>query len=116
MKEEEKIGYTLKRIRAGMGLSQTEFARIVGSSKQVVSRYENNQRVPKFTTVVEFAEKLGIPLTSLVYGELSPSGGIAEKGPLPDDELTSMIEFAAGLSREDAEAAVGFIRGLRKKD
>lgn len=49
-----------------MGLSQEELAAKLGTSKQVISRYENGQRIPKITVAHEYAAILGCPLSALV--------------------------------------------------
>jgi len=56
------FGDRLREIRREMGLSQEEFAKRLGTSKQVLSRYETNQRAPKITLASEYAEKLGVSL------------------------------------------------------
>ena len=56
------FGDRLRQIRKETGLSQEEFAAKLGTSKQVLSRYETNQRAPKITIAREYAEKLGISL------------------------------------------------------
>jgi transcriptional regulator with XRE-family HTH domain len=56
------FGDRLRQIRKEMGLSQEEFAKKLGTSKQVLSRYETNQRAPKITLASEYAEKVGVTL------------------------------------------------------
>ena len=68
------FGDTLKRIRMERGLSQDRLASLLGTTKQVISRYETNQRVPQLTVVEAFARKLNVPITVLT-GE---SGSIPE--------------------------------------
>ena len=47
-------------------LSQEEMAALLGTTKQVISRYENELRTPKLDTVQEYAKKLEVPLLYLV--------------------------------------------------
>lgn len=61
-----KFGDKLKNIRLGKKMSQEEFANYLGTSKQVISRYETNQRTPKITVAQEYADKLNIPLHYLI--------------------------------------------------
>ena len=68
------FGDTLKRIRMERGLSQDKLAALLGTTKQVISRYETNQRVPQLTVVEAFARKLNVPITVLT----------GEGGGLPD--------------------------------
>ena len=59
------FGGSLKRLRMERGLSQEELARLLGTSKQVISRYESGARVPKISTVSALAAALDAPLTAL---------------------------------------------------
>lgn len=76
-----EFGDILKQLRKERGLSQDELAALLGTTKQVISRYETKQRVPRLSVVADFAQKLGVPLSSL-SGEapmmlpgLTPVGG-----------------------------------------
>lgn len=59
------FGENLRKIRNSRGMSQDEFADLLGTSKQVISRYETAQRSPKVSTVAEYAEKLGVSISEL---------------------------------------------------
>lgn len=50
----------LKHYRITHDLTQEELARKLGTSKQVISRYENGQRSPKLSIAMQYAEKLGL--------------------------------------------------------
>ena len=69
-----EFGTILKRLRKSRGLSQDELAAILGTTKQVISRYENHQRVPRLSVVADYAQKLGVPL-SMLSGEEAQEGG-----------------------------------------
>lgn len=56
------FGDRLRQMRREMGLTQDEFAQKLGTSKQVLSRYETNQRIPKVTQARKYADKLGVSL------------------------------------------------------
>ena len=47
-------------------MTRDEFAALLGSSKQVLSRYETNQRAPKITLVRQYAEKLNVSVDYLL--------------------------------------------------
>lgn len=64
------FGVKLREIRTMRGLSQDELAALLGTTKQVISRYENEQRTPKLDTVQEYAEKLNVPLLYLVDNKM----------------------------------------------
>ena len=54
------FGERLRGIRKEKGLSQDEFAALLGTSKQVLSRYEIGQRIPKITQVQQYAKALNV--------------------------------------------------------
>lgn len=60
------FGDRLKEIRLNKGLSQEEFATLLSTSKQVISRYETKQRTPKITVVNEYAKILNLSLEYLL--------------------------------------------------
>lgn len=63
------FGDNLKRIRMERGLTQDDLADMVGTSKQVISRYENGQRSPKVTVVAFYAGLLNVPISQLIGEE-----------------------------------------------
>ena len=67
-----EFGDILKQIRRERGLSQDELAALLGTTKQVLSRYETKKRVPRLSVVADYAQKLGIPL-SMLSGEQADS-------------------------------------------
>ena len=71
------FGFHLKNLRKQRGLSQDELAALLGTTKQVISRYENHQRIPRLSVVSDYAKKLGVPL-HVLSGE--PDGADASAG------------------------------------
>ena len=67
-----EFGDILKSLRRERGLSQDEMAALLGTTKQVISRYETKQRVPKLSIVAGYALKLGLPLSMLTGGVAEP--------------------------------------------
>ena len=59
------FGATLRRLRLERGLSQEDVARRLGTSRQVISRYESGARMPKLSTVTALAAALDAPLGAL---------------------------------------------------
>lgn len=77
--------YTLRKQRK---MSQDELAEIVGSYKQLLSKYERGERVPKITMANKIAEALGTTLDEMLGKESTMS---------PEDQLVAMFR---GLSLE----------------
>ena len=64
-----EFGDILKQIRESREMSQEELADLLCTSKQVISRYETRQRIPKLSTVKAYADKLGVALSDLSGGD-----------------------------------------------
>lgn len=60
------FGQRLRQIRKEVGENQDDFAARIGTSKQVLSRYENGQRTPKISLVEKYAESLGVSVDYLM--------------------------------------------------
>lgn len=60
---ENYFGERLKELRVKFHYTMQELADLLHTSKQVISRYENGQRVPKLTTVSEYAQILDVDVT-----------------------------------------------------
>ena len=57
-----EFGKRLLFARRQRNMSQQQFAELLCTSKQVVSRYETGKRIPKITTVQKYADLLHLPL------------------------------------------------------
>lgn len=60
------FGNKLKLCRSALGLSQQQLADLVGSTKQIVSLYEKDERIPKVTTAAKYADAVKVPLKYLI--------------------------------------------------
>ncbi len=78
-----EFGDVLKQIRTQRGLSQDELAGLLNTSKQVISRYENKQRIPKISVLARYAEALNVS-QSYLSGEdiVEPPAGLEPMPPL----------------------------------
>lgn len=56
----------LRKIRKKRHLTQEDLANLVGTSKQVISRYEVGLRTPKVTVVGKIADILGVDIHELL--------------------------------------------------
>ena len=55
----------MRRLRYERHMTQEEFAELLGSTKQNISRYESGAVSPKISTAKSIADKLGITLAEL---------------------------------------------------
>lgn len=105
------FGEILKSIRKNKKMSQEELATLLNTTKQVISRYENNQRSPKVSLVAEYAEALGVPI-SVLLGE-APLSSVLPSEDLPaDPQEEELLEIYRGLNAAGQGVLMGTARGL----
>ena len=75
-----EFGDILKQLRLDRDLSQDELASLLGTTKQVISRYETKQREPKLSIVSQYAERLGVPVAMLSGEAVEPASEITREG------------------------------------
>lgn len=100
------FGNKLRKIRQEKKMSQEELAKLLNTSKQVISRYENNQRSPKITKVAEIADKLNIPFEVLVDKKTEINPDIL---PIKTQKIPLLGEIACGnpiFASEERESYV----------
>lgn len=106
----------LRRIRFERHMTQEEFAALLGTTKQNISRYESGAVSPKITTAQTIADKLGVSLSEL--------NGSAGENP-EDDPWTlreemrrdpnrrALMQLARNGTAQDVRQAMALIDALR---
>lgn len=82
-----RFGEKLKLLREERDMSLSEFANLLGTSKQVISRYERGENTPKITTVAHFAKVLNVSLAYLMNDNVTD-----REEPTPADKKTTTPE------------------------
>ncbi len=102
-----RFGDKLKALRVERNLTQDELAKILGTSKQVISRYENNLRSPKVDIVSQYADLLGVSVDYLADNSLPAGDNIL---PMPQMKAVPLLgTIACGepiLAAENIEGDV----------
>lgn len=97
----------LKLLREERNMSLAEFANLLGTSKQVLSRYERGENTPKITTVAHYAKVLNVSITYLTNDNVTDRAGatFADKKTTPSDnlKLTEGEELLLNLFRQIPE-------------
>ena len=75
----ERFGNSLRFYRQKNGWSQEELAKLMNTTKQVISNYETNKRSPNIYVAADFARVLGVSLQDML--------GIDDD---PDDRLEAL--------------------------
>ena len=103
----------LKQARLERNLSQEEFARLLQTTKQVISRYETRQRTPKISTVQDYARLLGLPLGYFLEGDWSMPENVSALSPMQKIPLLGNIACGSPiLAQENWEDSVFLPQGL----
>ena len=104
------FGERLRELRKEKGLSQDEFAKILGTSKQILSRYELGQRSPKIEQVSKYAEKLKVSVDYLLgdtESEAVYEGLCNELEGLPFYKIFVEVTMKMGLYISDIVRVTG---------
>ena len=91
-----RFGENLRKIRNERGMSQDEMATLLGTSKQVISRYENGQRNPKVSVAQDYADRLGVSIGFLT-GDTTGEEEIEELKSSVTEAQRKLREIAEGL-------------------
>jgi len=82
------FGEKLRAYREAHALTQEQLAGRLGTSKQVISRYEKNQRSPKLSVAIEYANALSLPARYFVDDSaITPMGFI----PVPQMQRVPIV-------------------------
>lgn len=102
----------LRRIRFERHMTQEEFAQLLGTSKQNISRYESGAVSPKISTAQNIADKLGMSLAEL---NGSPDGDAQQaREELADDpDRKALLDFARYGTAQEVRAVVSLIDTFR---
>lgn len=107
-----KFNEKLTVLRQERGMNMTEFANLLGTSKQVIARYERGENTPKITTVAHYAEVLGVSVQYLINEDCTDRNGNTKTNPpatLTEGEQTLLHLFR----RLPAEAQKMYLEVLR---
>ena len=103
-----KFNEKLTVLRKEKGMNMTEFADLLGTSKQVIARYEKGENTPKITTVAHYAEVLGVSLQYLINENCTDRSGTTQtnsKTNTPDEiTLTEGEKLLLNIFRQIPEA------------
>ena len=94
-------------------MSQDDFALLLGTSKQVISRYETGQRSPKVSIVAAYAEKLGVSISVLTTGDDQSDAQQAREELADDPDRKALLNLARYGSAQDVKQVAALIDALR---
>lgn len=104
------IGEKIRQQRKQKKMSQEELAKKIGVKHSVISKYENNQIIPKFDTLKNLADALNISVSSLVDIDetdeiskdlFSPSNNLMDKINSIIDDFSHQIKHYEKIGDAD---------------
>lgn len=102
----------LRRIRFERHMTQEEFAQLLGTSKQNISRYESGAVSPKISTAQNIADKLGMSLAEL-NGSQDGDAQQAREELADDPDRKALLDFARYGTAQEVRAVVSLIDTFR---
>lgn len=105
----KKFANAVLRRRKELGLTQEELAKRVGTTKQMVSKYELGQRSPKVVMANAFAEALETTLDELLETEK------AETNQVQDPEISIVSGMMETMTKEQKQQVIDLVKILVKK-
>jgi transcriptional regulator with XRE-family HTH domain len=93
------LGNNLAEYRKKLKISQRELGRRSGVSGQMISKIENDNTIPSFTTLSKIADALGITLNELLAGESEVIG-------VETDDvhgILDIINYSGSIKLDDIE-------------
>lgn len=93
----ETTGQIILRVRKARQWTQDDLAERIGTSKQVISRYERDERSPKIGDAAKIADALGITLSQLYGQEPILPSGLQKMSAVSLHHIPMIGEVAAGV-------------------
>ena len=102
------FGTKLKYLRTQREWSQEQMANFLGTSKQVISRYENSQTTPKIDVAAKYASKLGVSADALIDNTKSEADLFIRKQPTVNCRVPVLGRVTAGIPIDAVEYIVDY--------
>ena len=92
----KQLGMRLRALREGIGLSQSKFADVIGSTQSSINRYENGQATPAVDLLRKYADYFDVSMDYIFARCDDPQGKLYEAKPPVDannPELRKFVEM-----------------------
>lgn len=100
--DQKKIGSFLKELRKEKGITQEQFAELLGVSGRTVSRWETGSNMPDISLLVSIAEYFDISIPEIINGE--------RKSENMNEEVREVAETLADYANTEKETIIKNIR------
>jgi transcriptional regulator with XRE-family HTH domain len=103
-KPQSKFGQRLAAVRKQRGLSQTQFGKLLGLSREMVAYYERCAKSPTVAFIEKIATDLQVPAADLLAMDIK-----RPRQPGPPSELEARLVLIRRLSRERQKFVLQFL-------
>ena len=107
------LGNKIRENREKIGINQVELAKLMGVSKQTVSNWENDNRIPPTQTLDKLADIFGVTTDSLLGRNQSDHSNDISIS-IEDEEYYMIAKEIIQLDDEDKEFIKKIIKKLNK--
>ena len=99
------LGEQITNLRKKKGISQVELGKQIGTSGDIIGRYERNEVKPSIEVVINIADILGVSIDYLVGKtdlefDKNTLKRIQEVSKLPEEEKTQVFKVVDALIRD----------------
>lgn len=99
---QKKIGSFLKELRNEKGITQEQFAEILGVSGRSVSRWETGSNMPDISLLVEIADYFDVSIPEIINGE--------RKSEQMNEEVKEVAEAMSDYATTEKETLIKNVR------
>ena len=89
----KQLGNRLRALRESIGISQSKFADVIGSTQSSINRYENGQSTPPVELFRRYADYVDVSLDYIFARTDKPQGVTYEFKPKATPEKEDMRRF-----------------------
>ena len=100
--DQKKIGKFLKELRKEKGVTQEQFAEVLGTSGRTISRWETGSNMPDISLLVEIADFFDVSIPEIINGE--------RKSENMNEEVKEVEEILSDYANAEKEKMIKDIR------
>ena len=89
----KQLGMRLRALREGIGLSQSKFADVIGSTQSSINRYENGQATPTVELLRKYADYFDVSMDYIFARCDDPRGKLYENRIMRQSDAPELRDF-----------------------
>ena len=89
----KQLGMRLRALREGIGLSQSKFADVIGSTQSSINRYENGQATPTVNLLRKYADYFDVSMDYIFARCDDPRGKLYENKIMKQSDAPELRDF-----------------------